>query len=211
MIVVNCRTRSAAATGLSGHSSSSSETSTALSLCSRSSRARCVRISSDVNMRLTLGNKSRKLSGEFGMLGGSAGKIHELLTHYIIERRRDSISGLDRSSGFALVNPNFVVGACTPRLAFVSIMSSAPGRRPSALNLTRNFPGSVRRCGCHRGRPCDVAEPESPAHRAMPIRDSTAPQAAAAAGGGGFRDGPIPEVSLHAKGPIRLYGRPRIG
>jgi hypothetical protein len=64
------------------------------------------------------------------MLGGSAGKIYQLLTHYIIERRRDSVSGLDRSSGFALLNPNFMVIACTHRLAFASIMSFAPGRFP---------------------------------------------------------------------------------
>jgi len=53
LIVVNCRSRSAAAPGFSGKSSSSSQMSSNSTFRSRSSRAMCVRISSDVNIRRT--------------------------------------------------------------------------------------------------------------------------------------------------------------
>jgi hypothetical protein len=75
-----------------------------------------------------LGNKSRKLSGEFGMLGGSAGKTYKLLTDDIVERRLEPVACLDCSSRFALLKPNFMMFACTHRVVFASIMLPYKGR-----------------------------------------------------------------------------------
>jgi hypothetical protein len=85
------------------------------------------------------------------MLGGSAGKIYKLLTDDIVERRLEPVTCLDRSSRFALLNPNFMVFACTHRLAIASIMLSSPSKfLPVLVDLTRDFTSGFAATAMHR-------------------------------------------------------------
>ena len=47
------------------------------------------------------------------MLGGGARKIDKLLTDDIVERRLEPVARLDRFGRSALLNPNFMLLACT--------------------------------------------------------------------------------------------------
>jgi hypothetical protein len=116
LIVANCLTRSAAMAGLSLKTSSSSGSplSASLSLCSHSSRASWVRISSAEKRRRTSetnrGSSWRKLDDT-----SDACEIHQFLTDHIVERRLEPNALSDGPRRFAFLDPHLMVFARTHR------------------------------------------------------------------------------------------------
>jgi len=90
--------------------------------------------------------KSRKLPGECGMLMGRVGKIHEFLPNGIVKCRLEPIAHLDGSSRFALLDPDFLMLACTHGMAPASTNGKTQNIPPCG-SLWQPFPTQVVRSG----------------------------------------------------------------
>src|SRR5450755_2330254 len=86
------------------------------------------------------------------MQGSGAREIDKLFTDDIVERRLEPVARLDRFSRSALLNPNFMLFACTHRLALASIVFPCNGF------VADRFPAEITACQL-RWRPriqCDA-------------------------------------------------------
>src|SRR3954469_23847107 len=87
LTIMNCRTCSTAAAGLSRSGSSSSETYQLSLFCSCSICARCVRILSGVNMRLTSEINRGSSLAKSGCPGGRTNESYQFLADKVVKGR----------------------------------------------------------------------------------------------------------------------------